>query len=88
LYPTNAWSRSLRCCDETQSTRRRPCFHELSFSLSALIACTGEKEKDAGPLDDTQAEDVSIDFSLNFYDAFTDAALVGAEHCVLEPDLR
>jgi hypothetical protein len=57
------------------------------FSLTALIACTGEKEKDAGTLDDTQAEDVSIDFSLNFYDAFTDAALVGAEHCVLEPEL-
>ena len=57
------------------------------ISLTALVACTGGKGNDTGALDDTGTEDVSIDLSLNFYDALSLAPLAGGEHCVLEPDL-
>jgi hypothetical protein len=55
------------------------------FSLSTLIACSGDdKTEDTS---DTQEGVAPIEFSMSFTDGFNDAALVGAEICVLEPEL-
>jgi hypothetical protein len=55
------------------------------FSLSTLIACSGDdKVEDTS---DTQEGVAPIVFSMSFTDGFNEAPLVGAEICVLEPDL-
>ncbi len=62
----------------------------LLFTLSALIACSGDKTdegSDSGGQDDTQDEVSPIDFVLNYTDGVTGLPLVGAEVCVLEPEL-
>lgn len=55
------------------------------FSLSTLIACSGDdKTEDTS---DTQEGVAPIVFSMSFTDGFNEAPLVGAEICVLEPEL-
>jgi len=54
------------------------------ISLPILFACSGDKGDDTA---DTQEEVQPIEFSLSFADGYTQAALVGAEVCLLEPDL-